>query len=105
MINEALKLVRVYHNMKQKDLADALGLSPSYVNEIESGKKQVTIDVLEKYSQYFKMPTSSLLYFAEQKGRQGENPRVNPIAAKAMKMLDWIETITRDNQDEHEVSA
>ena len=105
MISEALKLVRVYHNMKQKDLADALELSPSYLNEIESGKKQVTLDVLEKYSQHFKIPISSLLYFAEQKGRLGEQRQVNPIAAKALKMLDWIETITRDHEDEHEVSA
>ena len=103
MINEALKLVRIYHNLKQKELAEALSLSPSYVNEIESGKKQVTIDVLEKYSRYFKIPTSSLLYFAEQKSRQGEKRQVNLIAAKAIKMLDWIETITRDN--EHKVSA
>ena len=105
MINEALKLVRLYHNVKQKDLASGLGLSPSYVNEIESGKKQVTMEVLEKYAQFFSMPISSLLYFAEQKGRHGEKCPVNPIAAKAIKMLDWIETITRDNEDEHEVSA
>jgi len=105
MINEALKLVRVYHNLNQKKLADALELSPSYLNEIESGKKQVTMDVLEKYSHYFKIPTSSLLYFAEQKSRHDGHRRVNPIAAKAIKMLDWIETITRDNEDESKISA
>jgi transcriptional regulator with XRE-family HTH domain len=93
MINEALKLVRVYHNLKQNELADALDLSPSYLNEIESGKKQVTMDVLEKYSSFFKIPTSSLLYFAERKGRHNKKGAVNPIAAKAIKMLDWIDTI------------
>ena len=71
MINDALKLVRVYHNLKQKDLADALNLSPSHLNEIESGKKQVTLEVLEKYSKFFKIPPSSLLYFAERKGKHG----------------------------------
>lgn len=106
MINEALKLVRVYHNLRQNQLAAALRLSPSYLNEIESGKKQVTIDVLEKYSQFFKIPVSSLLYFAEQKGRHTGKSGQNPIAAKAIKMLDWIDTITRDAQDdEAKVSA
>jgi transcriptional regulator with XRE-family HTH domain len=106
MINEALKLVRVYHNLNQKKLADALDLSPSYLNEIESGKKQVTMDVLEKYSKFFKIPTSSLLYFAERKGRHGKKGVVNPIAAKAIKMLDWVDTITRDIEDEdNKVSA
>ena len=105
MINDALKLVRVYHNLKQKQLAKALELSPSHLNEIESGKKQVTMDVLEKYSKVFKIPTSSLLYFAERKGQHGEKGVVNPIAAKAIKMLDWVDTITRDIQEDDKVSA
>ena len=105
MINDALKLVRVYHNLKQKELADALKLSPSYLNEIESGKKQVTMDVLEKYSIFFKIPSSSLLYFAERKDRHGEKAVVNPIAAKAIKMLDWVDTITSDNEEDDKVSA
>jgi transcriptional regulator with XRE-family HTH domain len=105
MINEALRLVRVFHNLKQKDLAKALDLSPSYLNEIESGKKQVTMDVLEKYSNYFRLPPSSLLFFAERKGRTGENLSSNPIAAKALKMLDWVETIAREDEDEAKVSA
>jgi transcriptional regulator with XRE-family HTH domain len=105
MINDALKLVRVYHNLKQKQLADALELSPSYLNEIESGKKQVTMDVLEKYSKYFKIPSSSLLYFAEHKGQPGEKKTMNPIAAKAIKMLDWVDTITRDIEEYDKVSA
>jgi transcriptional regulator with XRE-family HTH domain len=104
MINDALRLIRVFHNLKQKDLADALKLSPSYVNEIEHGKKQVTIEVLQKYSDYFRIPVSSLVYFAEQKDRKTGKREANPIAAKAIKMLDWIETITRDN-DEVKVSA
>ena len=105
MINDALKLVRVFHNLKQKELAKALELSPSYLNEIESGKKQVTMDVLQKYSDFFRIPTSSLLYFAERKNRHGGKSSVNPIAAKALKMLDWVHTITRDIKDEDKVSV
>lgn len=103
MINDALKLVRIYHNLKQKDLADDLDLSPSYLNEIESGKKQVTMDVLEKYSNRFKIPVSSLLFFAERSGADSKQSGVNPIAEKALKMLDWVETITRDAHDENKI--
>lgn len=103
MINDALRLARVFHNLKQKELAEALDLSPSYLNEIESGKKQVTMEILQKYSNHFKIPISSLLYFAEQQKRSGAKPSANPIAAKALKMLDWVETITRD--DDNKVSA
>jgi transcriptional regulator with XRE-family HTH domain len=105
MINDALKLVRIYHNLKQKQLAEALKISPSFLNEIESGKKQVTMELLEKYSKHFKIPTSSLLYFAEHKGQHGEHVKMNPIAAKALKMLDWVDTITRDIAEDDKVSA
>ncbi len=104
MIHKALRLIRTFHNLKQKELAEALKLSASYVNEIEHGKKQVTIETLQKYSDYFKIPASSLLYFAEQTHRRTEKEQGgNPIATKAIKMLDWIETITRDEEDDDKV--
>lgn len=103
MINDALRLVRVFHNVKQKDLAIALGLSPSHLSEIESGKKQVTMELLEKYAEYFKIPASSLLYFAEHRNKRGAKQPPHPIAAKAVQMLQWLETITRDDgQDDEE---
>jgi transcriptional regulator with XRE-family HTH domain len=102
MINEALRLVRLFHNLKQNELADGLGLSPSHLSEIESGKKQVTMEILQKYADYFKVPASSLLYFAEHKNNRGEAQPVSPIAVKALKMLDWIETITRDEEGDNE---
>lgn len=81
-------------------------LSASYVNEIEHGKKQVTIETLQKYSNYFQIPLSSLLYFAEQTTKRTEGTRdANPIATKALKMLDWIEAITREDGHEDKVSA
>lgn len=104
-MNEALRLVRVFHNLKQKQLAETLDISPSYLNEIESGKKHVTMEILQKYSDYFRIPLSSLLYFAEQKDRQSGKRVANPIAAKAIKMLHWIETKTRNDEDEAKISA
>lgn len=39
MIGEALRLIRVYHDLKQSDLADRLGISQSHLSEIERSKK------------------------------------------------------------------
>ncbi|MGH6876906.1 MAG: helix-turn-helix domain-containing protein, partial [Rhizomicrobium sp.] len=36
MYNRALKLIRQYHRLSQVELADELGLSKSFVSEIES---------------------------------------------------------------------
>ncbi|MFI4947239.1 MAG: helix-turn-helix transcriptional regulator [Alphaproteobacteria bacterium] len=95
MLNRALRLVRVYHDLSQVDLARRLGLSKSYVSEIESGRKKAGLDLLERYSKEFKIPASSLLLFAEHAGGANSSPDLRSyVAEKTLKMLDWIATIT-----------
>lgn len=90
MQREALRLVRVFHDMSQTALAERLQISKSYLSEIESGKKQVTLELLQKYADTFGMPLSSLLFFTEQvEGGARERVRTS-IAGKVIKMLDWM---------------
>lgn len=65
MLNKALKLIRVFHEMKQKELADLLEISRSHLSEIESGKKKPSYDLLERYAKIFNVPISNLLFFSE----------------------------------------
>ncbi|MEQ8970926.1 MAG: helix-turn-helix transcriptional regulator [Coleofasciculus sp. C1-SOL-03] len=65
MLNEALRLMRVFHDLSQKELAEKLGISKSYLSEIESGKKTPTLDLLNRYSQSFDIPISSIMFFSE----------------------------------------
>lgn len=99
MINKALRLLRVYHDLSQSDVAARVGLSKSYVSELEAGNKKVTLEVLEKYSQAFSIPVSSLMIFAERSedGSFREGARTY-VADKVLKMLDWIDTITADRR-------
>ena len=64
MIYRALKTIRLYHNIKQSELAEIFGMSKSYLSEIESGKKTVSFDILESYSKQFEIPVSSLIFFS-----------------------------------------
>ncbi|CAK0743943.1 XRE family transcriptional regulator [Azospirillaceae bacterium] len=100
MINKALRLIRVYHDLNQADTAERVGLSKSYVSEIENGYKKVTMEVLSKYSIAFSIPMSSLMLFAEkaEDGRFSQDARTY-IADKALKMLDWIATISVDHHE------
>jgi len=102
MLNKALRLIRVYHDLSQTEAAGRLGISKSYLSEIESGRKNVSLDTLEKYAEAFDMPLSSLLLFAERSENSdfSENARYY-VADKAVKMLDWIETIS-DRQGDKE---
>lgn len=65
MIHQALKLLRTSHSLSQVELAQKLNLSKSHVSEIESGKKQPTWALLQKYSLVFSVPVSSICYLAE----------------------------------------
>lgn len=65
MINEALKLIRLYWGKSQAEMADELELSQPYLSEIERGRKEVTLDILQRYSECLKIPMSSLMLFSE----------------------------------------
>lgn len=97
MYNRALKLIREYHRMTRTEVAAKLGLSKSYVSELERGKKP-TIDVIEKYASAFNLPVSSLMMFAESSD-SGRTDRFRTLAAgKVLKMLEWL----KDTADEEE---
>lgn len=93
MINRALKIIRLFHEIKQTDLANEFNISKSYLSEIESGKKTITFDLLEKYAQFFDIPVSSLVFFSEQ--IEKENPNTLPekfkkfYADKVLKIMEW----------------
>lgn len=92
MLNEALKLIRVFHELSQKDLSIRLGISKSYISEIEAGKKNPTMDVLEKYSSEFDIPVSSILFFSE---NLYKNPRTESLrlfaSSKILSMLKLVQ--------------
>ena len=66
MINQALKLVRLYWGLTQAELSKDLDVSQSLVSEIEKGQKDVSLDLLERYSKALRVPMSQLLFFAEE---------------------------------------
>ncbi len=93
MLNRALKLLRTYHQLTQVELAKRLGISNSYLSEIETGGKTPGIDLLEKYAELFKMPVSSILLFSEKMDapeKTSEKIRVS-AADKILRLLEWLD--------------
>lgn len=84
-------MIRVFHDVSQKDMAERLNIVPSFLSEIESGKKQPTIALLQKYGDEFKIPVSSILYFSEslEDGSIGEKTRVS-VSRKVLALLNFI---------------
>jgi len=92
MLNEALRLIRVYHDLSQTELRAGLGVSHSHISEIESGKKQPSLDLLQKYSDFFEVPLSSLLFFAENIHDPKITDKVRAVMAKKIvALLQWVD--------------
>jgi transcriptional regulator with XRE-family HTH domain len=87
---EALRLLRVFHDVSQTGLADKLGISKSFLSEIESGKKEPTLNLLSRYAAEFDVPVSSLLFFAESVSGRGTFGPSEKVAPKVLKLLNWI---------------
>jgi transcriptional regulator with XRE-family HTH domain len=100
MLKEALRLVRVFHDLNKSEVASRVGLSKSYISELENGDKKVSLEVLEKYATAFNIPMSSLMLFAEQTAAGKHVDKSQALVAdKTVKMLDWIATITADDNE------
>lgn len=91
MINEALRLIRVFHDLKQNSAAEKLGISQSYLSELERGTKVPTLDVIKKYSETFDLPASSIMFFAE--NIDGDHPRQTTkfVSDKILSILQFLE--------------
>lgn len=105
MLPEALRLIRVFHDVKQNELAVRLGISNSYLSEIESGKKAPSVEIIEKYASEFHIPASSILFFSEQLGEPSAGHEVadkakGVIAGKVINFLNFIEARTEGHAEE-----
>lgn len=93
-MGEALRLLRIFNGYKSKELAELLGISQSYVSELENDKKQPTMDVLERYAKVFGMKKSTLFLFAEsletEKDTRNAKQRVAIAGMKLLKILEKV---------------
>ena len=92
MIREALRLIRVFHDLKQVELAEKLGVSKSHISEIEKGNKSPSLDLIQRYATEFKIPVSSIMFFAEElpNAKSGDKIR-SKIAGKVIDILRFVE--------------
>ena len=92
MINEALRLIRVFHDLKQFEMAEKIGISKSYISEIEKGTRTPSLEIIERYAATFHIPVSSIMFFAEElpNAKAGEQVR-SKIAKKVIDILSFVE--------------
>ncbi len=91
MIGRALKIIRQFHYLSQTDAAKKLDISNSYLSEIENEKKPPNLEILNKYSQEFNLPLSSILFFSEnlENGAIPDKIRIG-VSSKILDILEKI---------------
>jgi transcriptional regulator with XRE-family HTH domain len=97
MINQALRLLRVFNDIKSKEMALSLDISPSYLSEIENGKKVPSLTLINKYAKIFETTPSSILFFSEKIEKEGPNHFKSLIAKKT---IDFLMSIESENTKE-----
>jgi transcriptional regulator with XRE-family HTH domain len=82
----------VFHDLKQVELAEKLGVSKSHISEIEKGNKSPSLDLIQRYATEFKIPVSSIMFFAEElpNAKSGDKIR-SKIAGKVIDILRFVE--------------
>jgi len=91
MLGEALRLIRVYHDLKQKQVAELLDVSTSYLSEIEKGRKTPTLDIVQRYSDKFGIPVSSIMFFAEAVEGGAFDRARSIVAGKMLGLMQFLE--------------
>ena len=90
-LGKALRLIRLFHRLNQTQAAEKLGVSNSFLSEIESNQKSATFELIEKYSEIFQMPVSSIVLFSESLERETPGERLRVAATKkVIKLLEWV---------------
>ncbi|PTP43168.1 helix-turn-helix domain-containing protein [Vibrio splendidus] len=100
MIHRALRVIRQYHDLSIAKLATDLQLPKPYIDGIEKGTKPVTEEILQKYSDLFDIPMTSLVMFSSHisnEKRLAKKVRTS-LAGKVLKIAEW--TISKDEKIE-----
>ena len=93
MIGDTLKRLRNIYGMKAKDMCAELGISASYLSEIENGKKQPSLELLGKYADIFGLEVSSIVLLSENleraKARGDGSVFIRGLMLKLVHMMSW----------------
>lgn len=65
-MGKAIKLVRIQREMSQADLANAAGISVSYLSLLERGKRDPAFSVVEQIACGLKIPLMILIFAASE---------------------------------------
>ncbi len=90
-----LKELRDTRNLTQAELGDALNISPSTIGMYEQGRREPSLDVLQKLADYFHVTTDELL------GRDAPKPIMEEMTRLLLAPPDGVANPTKEMLDDY----
>lgn len=99
--SKAIRVARSLADLSQGQLADRAEIDRSYLSLIESGKRQPTVETIEKISQALKIPFHLLsLLGSDEADVQNANPgQIESLSLALTKLLMQVDS--NENDDPH----
>lgn len=63
--NNVYRLLRIARDLKVKDIAEEVGVTPAYISAIESGKREPSLDKIPAYAKALGVDENTLFYFRD----------------------------------------
>lgn len=96
-IGELLKKLRLIYNFKAVDVCQKIGISASYLSEIEHNKRIPPIDLLQKFSELFGIKLSTLILMSEEYRELQEMNKAEIFIQK--KMIQLVNKYSTDLEE------
>ena len=91
-IGESLKKVRLEHNLKQKDISEAIGIDRSTYSFYETGKTNPSLETLCAIAKIYNVTIGYLI------GKEANNPELRARASAVSSAVDPIALLSKDEQ-------
>lgn len=78
---KAVRHLRIEHEMMLGEMADALEISPSYLSQIETGKKSIPVDLVDRIAILFGLSKSDTVALREEASKSMTDFRIRLSAA------------------------
>ena len=100
VIGEVLKKTLTIYGYKASEMSAKLGISKSYLSEIENNKKQPSLELLKTYSEIYGMKLSSLISLSEKYEDAINANKGQDIIRRTM--IKWIDYMSSDLEADDE---
>lgn len=96
-VGKTLKLIRILKGLKQKELADKLGISPNYLSSVENDKREPSLSFIKLVSKELDVPVSFL--FLDNIDEETMSEEQKAIYQKLKSLLVEFQSLKANNTD------